>query len=193
MYSLQKQTGTDQLRNLPADFDLKIFEGDFDNTHGRFMDTAAIIKNLDLVITIDTSIGHLAAGLGTPTWILIPNPPDWRWLLDRTDTPWYPNIRLFRQPKSGDWQSVIEMVVDELTKKQKYASQQKNKRHENNYAHQLERDLKIIEKKLITIGRHIKHTQEYNPLHESFIKEVRDFCLLSEMRDTLKAKLALIN
>lgn len=114
VYSLQKTTGTDQLETLPEDAPLVIFGDDFDTTKGRFNDTAAVIKNLDLVITIDTSICHLAAGLGVPTWNLLPNPPDWRWMLDCDNTPWFPNMRLFRQPTPGDWDSVIDKVVQEL-------------------------------------------------------------------------------
>ena len=93
------------------------FDGDFDQSNGRFMDTAAVIKNLDLVITVDTSISHLASGLGVPTWIMLPNPADWRWMIDRTDSPWYPNVtRLFKQPTPGDWQSMIKEVAVELQK-----------------------------------------------------------------------------
>ncbi len=114
VYSLQKTTGTDQLKELPEDAPLVVFGDDFDTTTGRFMDTAAVMKNLDLVITIDTSICHLAAGLGVPTWNLLPNPPDWRWMLDCDNTPWFDNMRLFRQPTPGDWTSVIQKVVKEL-------------------------------------------------------------------------------
>jgi hypothetical protein len=114
VYSLQHITGTDQLNLMPSTMKLVVFDGDFDNSQGRFMDTAAVIKNLDLVITIDTSICHLAAGLGVSVWNLVPNPPDWRWMLDRVDTPWYSNMRLFRQPTPGDWKSVIDCVVQEL-------------------------------------------------------------------------------
>lgn len=115
VYNLQKVTGEDQSSSLNVASFIS-FDKDFDATHGRFMDTAALIKNLDLVITIDTSIAHLAAGLGTPTWILLPEPADWRWMINRNDTPWYPNVRLFRQPSSGDWQSVMHVIVNELKK-----------------------------------------------------------------------------
>jgi tetratricopeptide (TPR) repeat protein len=78
-------------------------------------DTAALISHLDLVITVDTAVAHLAAALGKPTWVLLPFAPDWRWLLDRDDSPWYPTMRLFRQPRIGDWNSVIEQVLNKLT------------------------------------------------------------------------------
>lgn len=71
---------------------------------------AAQVAAMDLVITIDNSTAHLAGALGVPVWVLVPFMPDWRWLLDREDSPWYPAMRLFRQPKTGDWQSVVEKV-----------------------------------------------------------------------------------
>jgi hypothetical protein len=72
-----------------------------------FGETAAVIDNLDLVITVDTSMGHLTGALGKPVWIMIPKAADWRWLLDRDDTPWYPTARLFRQERPGDWDGVL--------------------------------------------------------------------------------------
>ncbi|MCC6207803.1 MAG: hypothetical protein IT488_06595, partial [Gammaproteobacteria bacterium] len=77
-------------------------------------DTAALIECLDLVISVDTSVAHLAGALGKPTWILLPFNPDWRWLLDREDSPWYPATRLYRQPRPGDWESVIARIAAEL-------------------------------------------------------------------------------
>jgi tetratricopeptide (TPR) repeat protein len=79
-----------------------------------FSDTASVVANLDLVITVDTAVCHLAGALAVPVWTLIPFAHDWRWLLQREDSPWYPTMRLFAQPKIGDWQSVIERVRDEL-------------------------------------------------------------------------------
>jgi tetratricopeptide (TPR) repeat protein len=81
---------------------------------GDFADTAALIDLMDLVVTVDTSIAHLAGALGKPVWILLPYIPDWRWMLGRADSPWYPSARLFRQPSRGDWASVIEAVKGEL-------------------------------------------------------------------------------
>jgi hypothetical protein len=80
----------------------------------NFADTAALIEHLDLVITVDTSVAHLAGALGKAVWILLPFSPDWRWLLDRADSPWYPTARLFRQPRIGDWASVIDEVAAAL-------------------------------------------------------------------------------
>ena len=79
-----------------------------------FSDTAAVVAALDLVISVDTAVCHLAGALAVPVWILIPFCPDWRWLLDREDSPWYPTARLFRQPKIGDWSSVVDQVAAAL-------------------------------------------------------------------------------
>lgn len=75
-----------------------------------FADTAALISELDLVIAVDTAVAHVAGALGIPVWMLVPFSPDWRWLLRRTDSPWYPSMRLFRQPSGGDWCAVVEDV-----------------------------------------------------------------------------------
>ena len=90
------------------------FDESFDKDNGAFMDTAALMKTLDLVITVDTSIAHLAGGLNVPVWILLPFHPDWRWFLDRNDSPWYPTAKLFQQPKPGDWKSVIDNIKNNL-------------------------------------------------------------------------------
>jgi tetratricopeptide (TPR) repeat protein len=114
LYSLQKIHGVDQITSCDTNFFIHTFDDTFDVTHGRFMDTAAVIKNLDLVISIDTSIAHFAAALGTPTWIILSEPADWRWMQLRTDSPWYPNVRLFRQSKRGDWSGVMNAVAHAL-------------------------------------------------------------------------------
>jgi hypothetical protein len=81
---------------------------------GDFADTAAILTHLDLVISVDTSIVHLAGAMGKPVWTLLPFSPDWRWMIERSDSPWYPTMRLFRQPRIGDWASVFAEVAGEL-------------------------------------------------------------------------------
>jgi hypothetical protein len=75
-----------------------------------FSDSAALLMNLDLLITVDTAVAHLAGALGVKSWVLLPFCPDWRWLLNRADSPWYPTLRLFRQENPGDWESVIHHV-----------------------------------------------------------------------------------
>jgi len=79
-----------------------------------FQETAALIACMDLVISVDTSIAHLAGAMGKPVWILLASPPDWRWLLERKDSPWYPSVQLYRQAHRGDWPSVIADVATDL-------------------------------------------------------------------------------
>ena len=79
-----------------------------------FSDTAAAIAGLDLVISVDTSVAHLAGAMGKPVWVLLPVNSDWRWLLERNDSPWYPTMRLFRQSVFGDWESVFHQVAEDL-------------------------------------------------------------------------------
>jgi tetratricopeptide (TPR) repeat protein len=85
--------------------------GHLDETTGAFMDTAAVMKNLDLVVTPDTVLGHLAGALGVPVWAALAKVPDWRWMLEREDTPWYPTMRLFRQEQRGEWESVFRRMA----------------------------------------------------------------------------------
>ena len=85
-----------------------------DGDHGVFMDTAAVMKNLDLVISCDTAIPHLAGALGVPVWMVLGAMPDWRWLLEREDSPWYPTMRIFRQQERGNWLPVFERMAGEL-------------------------------------------------------------------------------
>jgi ADP-heptose:LPS heptosyltransferase len=77
-------------------------------------ETAGAILHLDLVIAVDTSVAHLAGALGNPVWIMLPFSPDWRWLLDRDDSPWYPTARLYRQRTPGDWDDVVARVAADL-------------------------------------------------------------------------------
>jgi len=81
-----------------------------------FADTASVIMGLDLVISVDTAVAHLAGALGKPVWILLPTVPDWRWFIDRTDSPWYPTARLFRQQPNQSWSDVVDVVAGELRK-----------------------------------------------------------------------------
>jgi len=79
-----------------------------------FDDTAALIADLDLVISVDTAVAHLAGALARPVWMMLPRAPDFRWMMDRSDSPWYPTMRLFRQPSPGDWESVVAAVAGAL-------------------------------------------------------------------------------
>ena len=87
---------------------------DFTSDLNDFAETAALIDQLDLIVTCDTAVAHLAGALNKPTWILLPYAAPWRWMLDRPDSPWYPSVRLFRQPRTGDWATVLQAVAHQL-------------------------------------------------------------------------------
>jgi tetratricopeptide (TPR) repeat protein len=114
LISLQKNVGAEQVGLAPSRIQIETLGDDFDAGPDAFVDTAAIIENLDLVITVDTSIAHLAGALGKPVWIAIKNVPEWRWLLDRDDSPWYPTAHLFRQSSRGRWSDVFERMAQGL-------------------------------------------------------------------------------
>jgi ADP-heptose:LPS heptosyltransferase len=104
------------LQNGPAAAQARTWEGrakllDLDAEIGTFEDTAAIIDGLDLVVCVDTSVGHLAGVMGKPAWIMLPYAPDWRWLTGRLDTPWYPSLRLFRAPAPKRLDAVVATVA----------------------------------------------------------------------------------
>ena len=109
-FSLQKGEPSIQARHPPAGMDLVDMTSDLQD----FEDTAALVTNLDLVISVDTSVAHLAGALGKRVWLLNRFDTCWRWLLNRDDSPWYPLLRQFRQPGPGDWNSVICRVRDAL-------------------------------------------------------------------------------
>ncbi len=115
LFSMQKGLGTEQIQAVADQFTV----ADLSSRLETFMDTAAVLKNLDLVITIDSAIAHAAGALGVPVWVLLQVAPDWRWLLDRDDSPWYPTMRLFRQKRWGDWDEVFQRIVQALRKLRK--------------------------------------------------------------------------
>ena len=88
----------------------------FGNALKDFSEAAALLSCLDLVISVDSCMAHLAGAVGTPVWVLLQYTPDWRWLLDRDDSPWYPTARLFRQRRHDDWDEVVARVAVELGK-----------------------------------------------------------------------------
>jgi tetratricopeptide (TPR) repeat protein len=114
LISLQKFAGSDQLANLPETMKVETLGDNFDAGPDGFLDSAAVMENLDLIVTSDTAIAHLAGALGRPTWVALKHVPDWRWLLDSSDTSWYPSMRLFRQKNRGDWAPVFADMEKQL-------------------------------------------------------------------------------
>jgi Tfp pilus assembly protein PilF len=119
LVSLQVGDGARQIGDLGGRFDVLRFD-DLDIAHGPFMDTAAAMMNLDLVVTSDTAIAHLAGALGVPAFVALSSPPDWRWLLGRDDSPWYPTLRLFRQSKLGQWAHVFDQMADFIIERRRH-------------------------------------------------------------------------
>ena len=114
LISLQKGFGEEQLRVLPPVMRVETLGADFDAGPDAFIDAAAAMKHLDLVVTCDTSIAHLAGALARPVWVALKSDAEWRWMTDRTDCPWYPTMRLFRQSRRGAWSNVFERMASEL-------------------------------------------------------------------------------
>ncbi|OKH86232.1 glycosyl transferase family 8 [Thalassospira sp. TSL5-1] len=113
--SVQKGERADDAKKPPAGMKMISLSDEIED----FEDTAAIFQVLDLLLSVDSSPVHLAGALGCPAWVMLPFVPDWRWLLNRDDTPWYPSVRLFRQPRIGDWDSVINNM--RVTLQEKFA------------------------------------------------------------------------
>jgi hypothetical protein len=113
LISLQKGAGIEQLATAP--FAVEDLGSQLDLGPAAFAETAAVVRNLDLVITSDTALAHLAGALGAPVWVALSRAPDWRWQFgDREDSPWYPTMRLFRQPALGQWDAVFERMAARL-------------------------------------------------------------------------------
>jgi len=114
LIALQVGAGTEQLENLPRGMSVESLGRDFDRGPDAFLDSAAVMQSLDLVITSDSAVAHLAGALACPTWVALQQVPDWRWLRERGDCPWYPGMRLFRQKLKGRWDDVFETIRGEL-------------------------------------------------------------------------------
>jgi hypothetical protein len=114
LFSLQKGPGSEELAAPECQFNIVDLGRQLDETTGAFVETAAVLKNLDLLIACDTAIAHVAGALAVPVWLAIGNVPDWRWLLGRDDSPAYPTLRLIRQSSFGDWAGVFRRMAAEL-------------------------------------------------------------------------------
>lgn len=113
LFSLQKGEGKNQIDLQKGHVEVTDLGAELET----FTETAAVLRNLDLLVTADTAIAHLAGALGAPVWLALPKVPDWRWLLEREDTPWYPGMRLIRQHEAGNWADVFERIAEELLEK----------------------------------------------------------------------------
>jgi ADP-heptose:LPS heptosyltransferase len=112
-FSLQKFPTAAETGPLPAGMGLVDYTPELKD----FGDTAAFVANLDLVIAVDTAVVHVAGATGRPAWAMLAACPDWRWMMERPDSPWYPTVRLFRQPEAGNWDAVVREIHDALAAK----------------------------------------------------------------------------
>jgi hypothetical protein len=115
LVSLQIDFGTEQLKSFGDRFPVTLLDDDPQAANRDFLDTAAIMKSLDLVITADTATAHLAGALGVPVWVPLSTVVDWRWMHRREDSPWYPTLRLFRQKSLGEWDEVFARMAAKLS------------------------------------------------------------------------------
>jgi hypothetical protein len=115
LISVQKGAGSEQLDHLPPGMAVERY--DFDEGPDGFLDTAAILEACDMAIMSDTGPAHLAGALGRACWVALKYVPDWRWFMNRADTPWYESLRLFRQPAQGDWMGVFSAMAAELAER----------------------------------------------------------------------------
>jgi hypothetical protein len=111
---LQRGPGTEQLQSVQLTRRVFIPDPELDSGPDGFLETAALMTQMDLIVTVDTSIAHLAGALGRPVWVALKYAPDWRWLLGREDSPWYPTMRLFRQAAPGQWTPVFAAIAEEV-------------------------------------------------------------------------------
>jgi hypothetical protein len=111
LISLHKGEGEDQLQDMPEGMKVETLGADFDSGPDAFADTAAAMQCMDLIISSDTAVAHVAGALACKTWVALKYIPDWRWLVDRDDSPWYPNTRLFRQRQLSDWDELFARIA----------------------------------------------------------------------------------
>ena len=110
LFSLQLGERVKELETFGLNSQIRDLSIYFEDTR----DTAAAISLMDIVISVDTSVAHISGALAHPTWVMLPFAPDWRWMLNRGDSPWYPSMRLFRQSSAGNWGTVVEKIKREL-------------------------------------------------------------------------------
>jgi tetratricopeptide (TPR) repeat protein len=191
LISLQKNTGAEQLHELPPGMVVETLGDDFDAGPNAFLDSAAVMENLDLVIASDTAIAHLAGALGRPVWVALKYVPDWRWLLDRADSRWYPTMRLFRQKSQGDWPGVFAEMKRELAKMVEAGAMRAAPRVPISWGELIDR-LTILEIKHERIADEAARANV--AMEMSLVREIAEPLLIGDPRiETLKNRLHAIN
>ncbi|MEX2643291.1 MAG: tetratricopeptide repeat-containing glycosyltransferase family protein [Acetobacterales bacterium] len=132
LVSLQKGPGRKQMLQIPPDMNLIDLGPRLDEGTGAFVDTAAVMRSLNLIVTSDTALAHVAGATGRPVWLGLPHIPDWRWMLGREDSPWYPTMRLFRQPAAEDWEAVFARMAERLRAEIVAGNIRRNEDHNHN-------------------------------------------------------------
>ena len=197
LISLQKGEGIEQLRDIPQGMAVETLGDEYDRD-GAFLDAAAVMQTLDLVISSDTSIAHLAGALGRPVWVALNRVPDWRWMLDRTDSQWYPTMRLFRQETAGDWKGVFteietalrELVGDEVQPANELAHNASTPRVPISWGELIDK-ITILEIKSVEI---VSEVTRANVMKELFLlQELARSHQASEQLSNLKSNLKAVN
>jgi tetratricopeptide (TPR) repeat protein len=198
LISLQKGEGVEQLREMPEGMVVETLGDDYDAGAEAFLDTAAVMESLDLVISSDTSVAHLAGALGRPVWVALKYVPDWRWMLDRMESPWYPTMRLFRQRTMDDWKGVFsaiesalrELMADEPQPANEYAQKASTPRVPTSWGELIDK-ITILEIKSAEIVNKIARANVVKEL--SLLQELAGAHGACEQFSDLKSKLKAVN
>ena len=198
LISLQKGEGVEQLREMPEGMVVETLGDDYDAGAEAFLDTAAVMESLDLVISSDTSVAHLAGALGRPVWVALKYVPDWRWMLDRMESPWYPTMRLFRQRTMDDWKGVFseiesalrELMRDEPQAANEYAQKASTPRVPTSWGELIDK-ITILEIKSVEIVNKIARANVVKEL--SLLQQLAGAHGACEQLSDLKSKLKAVN
>jgi len=193
LFSLQKGPGADQLQALGGRFPIIDLGSAFEDTDGAFTDAAAVLTQLDLVIGCDTALAHLAGALGQPAWVLLSTVCDWRWLCERTDSPWYPSLRLFRQRELNDWDEVIRRVVKAL---RRWRTEQRRTTHPpparvNGQVRRAERraELRAIDAEPRHVCAEARRCEQAGDVGPRFLELARSVFQIEERREQLQREI----
>ncbi len=188
LVSLQKKAGAEQLATVAGDWGVLDLGPRLDED-GAFLDTAAVMAHLDLIVTSDTAIPHLAGALGVEVWMALPVARDWRWLLDRSDSPWYPTMRLFRQRRAGDWDEVFNRIAAEVVRRQRQAALRRPLRLDVSPGALLDRigALEVQRRRAADAGRLIEVCAELGGLIAARARGLREWPELAEAAGQVRA------